>query len=97
MCTCIHIGDTTLTKELVAYYSGDSVVLLDGESETTIFVEGEVPEDILYNSLNRGLFVFYSILAVVGIVYACVWLVFELMFRKKKCVCYTTGGGWKRF
>ena len=75
-----------LTYEFIGHSLDDSVTLVDGESANTIFTGGVVPKDKDYNSLNSALFIFYTILAVIGIAYAGVWFVFELIFRKKKYV-----------
>ena len=83
-----------LTYELIGHSSDDNVILLDGESINTIFTGGIVPKDKDYNSLNIGLFIFYTILAAIGIVYAGVWFVFELIFRKTK---YVESGEYKLY
>ena len=75
-----------LNYELVASSSGDKVILLAGESAETMFAGGVVPKDKDYNSLNSALFIFYTILAAIGIVYTGAWCVLELIFRKKKYV-----------
>ena len=75
-----------LTYELIGHSSDDTVILLDGESVSTIFTGGIVPKDKHYNSLNIALVICCCILAAIGIVYAGVWFVFELIFKKKKYV-----------
>ena len=44
----------------------------------------DVPVDETYDRIALPLFVVYTILSVIGIIFACVCLCFDLWFRKQK-------------
>ena len=52
----------------------------------TFYLLDNVPEDETYDRIALGLFVCYTILSIIGIIFACICLWFNLWFRNQKYV-----------
>ena len=71
-------------SESVAYILEDLFHYAEGESDSTIFLNGEVPKDKLPDHIELWLLCSCAACSAVGIAYACVCLVFNLAFSKKR-------------
>ncbi len=73
-----------LLSESVAYISEDLFHYVEGESDSTIFPNSEVPKDKLPDHIELWLLCSCAAFSGIGIAYACVCLVFNLAFSKKR-------------
>lgn len=80
----VNSFSTQVSSDVVGFVTNGQFTYAPGESESTLFLKGDVPVDKTIDYIDLWLLVCCSVLAFIGIVFAICCLIFNLAFSQKK-------------